>query len=542
MHLKPNGLATRATYQRTAPAIVVTLAGLGALLALLLPFRAHLSTAIPALVFVLPVLVGTVVGGSFPASWAHWQGSSSIDFFFLPPYNTLTVRSPQNWIALAVYAVVVLDRLPGRGETAQAREEAERRTQESERLYELSQALIGDLIAVAAADAHGQPPCNPSSLPAGRRWCCPKERAAIWVRARHCGSRPAPGQPLTEVDVASVTSGGQTRSLGLVDDAGPRRVSVALVVSHRPVGMLVLQDVQLVEHERSLLGTFANQAALAVDRAQLSEQALRARLLEEIDRWRRALMGAASHDLRTPLASIKTAVSNLRQIDARLSPEDRAELLELIELQSDRLARLVTNLLDMTRLEAGALELHPTTIGFTDLVDEAVALLGGIVAPGRVAVDTPEDLPLLQLDHVLMSQVLANVLENAERLSPGGSMIRVAARRAPGNATRVEIAVADDGPGIAPEDRERVFEMFSQNGGGGRAGLGLAISKAFVEAHGGLIWIDPDVERRGTGRLHGPVGDAHRGAGLSGCGDQGARRRRRSIAAEGAANRPDRPR
>ena len=153
----------------------------------------------------------------------------------------------------------------------------------------------------------------------------------------------------------------------------------------------------------------------------------------------------------------------------------------------------MTNLLDMTRLEAGALELHPMTIDFTDLVDEALALLGGTLTPGRVAVDTPEGLPLLHLDHVLMSQVLANVLENAERLSPGGSVIRVAARRAPGNAARVEIAVADDGPGIAPEDRERVFEMFSQNGGGGRAGLGLAIAKAFVEAHGGLIWIDPDV-------------------------------------------------
>jgi two-component system, OmpR family, sensor histidine kinase KdpD len=223
---------------------------------------------------------------------------------------------------------------------------------------------------------------------------------------------------------------------------------------------------------------------------------LRARLLEEIDRWRRALMGAASHDLRTPLASIKTAVSSLRQVDANLGPSDRAELLELIELQSDRLARLLTNLLDMTRIEAGALELRPTAVGFDELVDEALASLGGIVSPGRVAVDAPADLPLLHLDHVLMGQVLANVLENAERLSPDDSIIRVAARTAPGSgATRVEIAVSDDGPGIAREERERVFEMFSQNGGGGRAGLGLAIAKAFVEAHGGLIWIDPDVTR-----------------------------------------------
>ncbi len=122
-----------------------------------------------------------------------------------------------------------------------------------------------------------------------------------------------------------------------------------------------------------------------------------------------------------------------------------------------------------------------------------MGLLGGILAPGRVEVDAPVDLPPLRLDHVLMSQVLANVLENAERLSPDGTVIRVTARAAPGNAARVEIAVADDGPGIAVEDRERVFDMFSQNGGGGRAGLGLAIAKAFVEAHGGLIWIDPDV-------------------------------------------------
>jgi two-component system sensor histidine kinase KdpD len=249
-----------------------------------------------------------------------------------------------------------------------------------------------------------------------------------------------------------------------------------------------------VEHERSLLGTFANQAALAIDRAQLSEQALRARLLEEIDRWRRALMGAASHDLRTPLASIKTAVSSMREVDAQLSPHDKAELLELIELQSDRLARLVTNLLDMTRLEVGALEIRRTTVDFRDLVDEALGQLGGILLPGRVQVDAPTDVPLLHIDGVLMSQVLANVLENAERISPPDSVIRIAARRAPGDLALVEIAVHDDGPGIRYEHRETVFEMFSQNGGGGRAGLGLAIAKAFVEAHGGLIWIDTEVE------------------------------------------------
>ncbi|HVA05698.1 MAG TPA: ATP-binding protein, partial [Acidimicrobiales bacterium] len=406
---------------------------------------------------------------------------------------TLTVRSPENWIALVVYAVVVLVVSQVVAKLRSAREEAERRTQESGRLYELSQALIGDL-TLSQLLTHMVATVQSVFAPRWTALVLPADDAAPGGTAGALQVAASAGQPLTDDDVASVTSGGgETRSLGLLDDASPRRVSIALVVSHRPVGMLVLQDVQLVDRERSLLGTFANQAALAVDRAQLSEQALRTRLLEEIDRWRRALMGAASHDLRTPLASIKTAVSSMRQEDAQLSPNDRTELLELIELQSDRLGRLVTNLLDMTRVEAGALELRPTTIGFRDLVVEALALLGDIVSPGRVAVDAPADLPLLHLDHVLMGQVMANVLENAERLSPDDSVIRVTARRAPGDAEIVEISVADDGPGIAREHRESVFEMFSQNGGGGRAGLGLAIAKAFVEAHGGLIWIDPDV-------------------------------------------------
>ena len=155
----------------------------------------------------------------------------------------------------------------------------------------------------------------------------------------------------------------------------------------------------------------------------------------------------------------------------------------------------MTNLLDMTRIEAGALELRPIAVRFDELVEEALGSLGGIVAPGRVIVDAPADLPLLLIDHVLIGQVLANVLENADRLSPEDSVIRVEARVAPESAaTLVEIAVSDDGPGIGRDERERVFEMFSQNGGGGRAGLGLAIAKAFVEAHGGLIWIDPDVD------------------------------------------------
>jgi two-component system sensor histidine kinase KdpD len=478
--------------------IVATLASLGVLLAVLLPFRASLSTAIPALAFVLPATVGVVIGGFWVGVVGAAAGFLAYDFYFLPPYDTLTVRSSQNWIALVVYLAVVLIVAQVVAQLRAAREEALRRTEESDRLYGLSQALIGGLslpqllthIAEAVQSVF-EPRWTALVLPPGDHdEPAPGELLEVAATA---------GQPLSEADVVSLTSTrGEARSIGLVSDtgdAGPRRVSVALVVNERPVGMLVLQEVALEDIERSLLGTFVNQAALAVDRARLREEVLRARLLEEIDRWRSALLGAASHDLRTPLAAIKTAVSSLRQADARLSAEDRADLLELIEQQSDRLARLVTNLLDMTRIEAGALEIRPTVMPLDELVDEALGNLGGLLARERVRVDAPADLPMLRIDHVLVSQVLANLLDNAERVSPTGSVIRIAARVAPEASDRVEIAVADDGPGIAPGERDRVFEMFSRNGQGGRAGLGLAIAKAFVEAHGGLIWIDPDVGR-----------------------------------------------
>jgi two-component system sensor histidine kinase KdpD len=468
------------------------LAALTAILVVLLPFRAHLSIAIPALAFILPAVVGVTVGGFTAGAAGALAGFVAYDYFFLPPYNTLTVRSPQNWIALTVYVAVVLIVARVVANLRSAREEALRRNDESTRLHELSQALIGD-ITLAQLLSHIVTAVQSAFAPRWTALVLPDDQRDEVLRVAATA-----GEPLDDTDTALLTrGGGRTRSLGLGGGEVPRRVALALVVSNRPVGMLVLQDVRLAETERRLLGTFGNQAALAVDRARLRDAALRARLLEEIDRWRSALMGAASHDLRTPLASIKTAVSSLRRVEVPLTPDDRAELLELIELQTDRLSRLVSNLLDMTRIEAGALELRPAPTAFGELVAEASASLGGTLASARLRVDVAVDLPLLRIDHVLVSQVLVNLLENAERLSPTDAPITVRARVAPGNANMAEISVTDEGPGITGEDRERVFEMFSQNGGGGRAGLGLAIAKAFVQVHGGTIWIDPEM-RSGT--------------------------------------------
>ncbi len=480
---------TKGTYRRPIVGAMLALAAQVVVMLCMLPFRTHLSIATPALVFVVPVVVGVVIGGFASGSVAALGGFLCYDIFFLPPYGTLTVRAPQNWAALIVYLLVVLVVARVVTNLQAAREESRRREEDGARLFELSQTLIGDLTLAqllehiaATVQAVFAPRWTVMLVPGepdGRG-----ETPALTVAAQA-------GQILTSEEAASLTDhSGQIRSLGLSGDISSR-VAVALVASNRPVGMLVLQEVQFARQDRALLGTFANQAALAVERAQLQDQALRAMLLEEVDRWRGAMMGAVSHDLRTPLASIKTAVSSLRQSGDTLQPQDSAELLELIELQSDRLARLVTNLLDMTRIESGALEVRAAVMSFHELVAEAMTAVDGLIATSRVMVNAPADLPLLFIDHVLIGQVLANLLENASRIAPDGSPISIAARVV--EQTMLEVSVTDEGPGIPSSEQQRVFHMFSQNSGGGRAGLGLAIAKAFVEAHGGTIWIDPTV-------------------------------------------------
>jgi two-component system sensor histidine kinase KdpD len=488
--------ALNGAYRRAAVGMSAALASQGVVLAILLPVRSHLSIATPALVFVIPVVIGVVLGGFWAGALAAVTGFLFYDIFFLPPYGTLTVHAAANWLALVVYLVVVLVVAQVVIQLHAARDEARRREQDAGRLFELSQALIGDTgiselldHIVTTVQTVFAPRWTALLLPAG---AVPAggDGPDLEVAARS-------GQELTDGELTSLTaSGGQIRSLGMERGGSPSRVAVALVASNRPVGLLVLQEVQFARQDRALLGTFANQAALAVERAQLQDQVLRTRLLEEIDRWRGAMMGAVSHDLRTPLASVKAAVSSLRQNSTALNDIDRAELLELIELQSDRLARLVTNLLDMTRIESGALAVRPTLMPLDELVDESLAAVNGLVPRSRVHIEAVSDLPLLEIDHVLIGQVLANLLENAARLCPDGSPIRIGAKSIGTPAVPfVEISVADEGPGIAAEERERVFEMFSQNGGGARSGLGLAIAKAFVEAHGGAIWIDPGVAR-----------------------------------------------
>jgi two-component system sensor histidine kinase KdpD len=280
---------------------------------------------------------------------------------------------------------------------------------------------------------------------------------------------------------------GVTVSLG----TGPGRPdeirAVALTASGRPVGMLALRGIPDSEADRALLRTFANHAALALERVRLRERALRSEVLEEVDRLRHALIGAVSHDLRTPLATMKVASSTLLDSPTPLSAADAKELYSLIDVETDRLTRLVTSLLDMTRIDSGALEVRQTRASVPDLVRETADSVRSTLGDHQLDLVLPDGLPTVDIDRLLISQVLANLLDNAHRHAPPMSVITVAAES---RGDRVALSVADCGPGVPLHEREAVFDRFVRFDTRGRAGLGLTIAKTFIEAHGERIWVE----------------------------------------------------
>jgi two-component system sensor histidine kinase KdpD len=463
--------------RRTVWGSAAGLAAIAVCASVLLAYRPNLSVATSALVLVVPVLISVSVGGFTAGALTAVVGFLVFDWFFVPPFGTLSVGRTEDWVALAVYLAVVLIVTRVVAIQQDARRIAADREDAARGLNVLSEHLIGErplneLLSLIARTV---------SETFDIRW------VAVLLPADGVLEIVATaGAPLSDDDRAlALGSAGATQAMTLV--GAPSDVSrIALTVLQRPVGQLVVGGASLDGFDRELLGTFANQAALAIERSRLREQALRTELLEEVDRWRSALVGAVSHDLRTPLASIKAAVTTLSDSPALLSSTDQRELLDTIDHQCDHLARLVANLLDMARLEAGTLTLRrePHTMG--DVVDAAVTAAGAALCDHVVDVRVDDGLPLVEVDLVLIAQVVANLLLNAAHHSPDGSTITLEARE---DGAEVVVSVSDEGPGVREEDRERIFHMLDRHAGSGRAGLGLAISTAFVEAHGGRLTV-----------------------------------------------------
>jgi len=355
-----------------------------------------------------------------------------------------------------------------------ARSAARRQEREIRQLFELSDLLVEDkptrvllsVIVTTLADVFGS-----------------RQVALFLPSAGRLEIASSVGDPLPDELLRRVlpAAGEVTQS-----SARDGLLTVALSAAGRPVGLLVLSGEVAARHDREPLLLFANQVALAVERSQLREQALRARVTEEMAALAKTLVAAVSHDLRTPLASIKASSSTLADAALDINPEAVRRLASLIDGQADRLAGLVQNLLDMSRIQAGVLQPRRTVASLADLVATVLSDAAPALRDRSISVDLPEDLPPIDADLVLIGRVLTNLVENAVRYSPKDSPITIrAAVTAP---QTIEVCVTDRGPGVRPERRIEVFEVFARRADDAGAGLGLSIAKTFIEAHGERIW------------------------------------------------------
>ncbi|MET9355399.1 ATP-binding protein [Streptomyces sp. NPDC006617] len=427
-------------------------AGLGGpvLLTLLLS-TVHLGLANDVLLYLALTVAAALLGGLYPALASAAVGSLLLNWFFTPPVNRITIADPRNMLALAIFVGVALS-------VASVVDVAARRTHQAARLRaesEILSFLAGDVL-------RGE--TSLETLLERVRETFGMESAALLER---------------EGDVAPWTCAGRAGSGPPVDR--PEDADVDMPVGDHMA--LALTGRVLPAEDRRVLAAFAVQAAVVLDRRRLREEADRAHALAEGNRIRTALLAAVSHDLRTPLAGIKAAVTSLRSDDVAWSEEDRAELLEGIEEGADRLDHLVGNLLDMSRLQTGTVT---PLIREIDVDEVAPMALGG-VPEGSAELDIPETLPMVAVDAGLLERALANLVENAVKYSPDDRTVLVAASAL---ADRVEVRVVDRGPGVPDEAKGRIFEPFQRYGDaprGAGVGLGLAVARGFAEAMGGTL-------------------------------------------------------
>ncbi|MFD9380426.1 ATP-binding protein [Streptomyces sp. NPDC059999] len=422
-----------------------------ALLAVLLNLVGpDLGLANDMLLFLTCTVAAALLGGLLPALASAAFGSLLLNYFFTPPLHEFTISDPKNIVAIAIFVGVAVS-------VASVVDLAARRTHQAARLRAESEILS----FLAGSVLRGE-----NSLD------------ALLERLRETFAMQAVTllERTSEVDPWTTAASVGTSPVGRPEDADvdlPIGDNMALALTGRV----------LPAEDRRVLGAFAAQAAVVLDRQRLVDEAEKSRALAEGNRIRTALLAAVSHDLRTPLAGIKASVTSLRSADVEWSEEDRAELLEGIEDGADRLAALIGNLLDMSRLNTGTVV---PLIRETDL-DEVVPMALGGVPEDSVDLDIPETLPMIAVDRGLLERAVANIVENAVKYSPHGRPVHVSAS-ALGN--RVELRVVDRGPGVPDEAKDRIFEPFQRHGDaprGAGVGLGLAVARGFTEAIGGTL-------------------------------------------------------
>ena len=449
-----------------------------------------------SLLYLLAVLVSAVYAGYVAALLAAVLSALAYNFFFISPLFTFTIASPHEVFGLLIFVIAALISGGLASRLSQQAATASSRAASTQALYDLSRKLSGtanadDVIWIAVSQmqallrrdivllsATGGDLAVETAWPPDTELDVTDMMAARWAMEKNepagSGTGTLPGSPF------------QFRPLGA--SAG-----VAAVVGYRQAGAT------LDAKEEQMLGSILDQTAIAIDRARLSKESLDQAARLEGERFRSALLSSISHDLKTPLATITGAISSLRELGEKMTPESRDDLLSSIEEESDRLARFVANLLDMTRIEAGTVDAQRDWVDIGDVIHGALQRAARYF-PGRtIETSIADRLPLIRGDSVLLGQVLFNLIDNAVKYG-GSEPIGIYARV---ESNEVVIAVTDLGRGVPAKDLENIFEKFFRRGKpDGRTpgtGLGLAIARGFVEAMGGTVGAEsPAVKRRGT--------------------------------------------
>lgn len=469
---------------------------LAALLISMLLRRSGISNI--ALVFLTAVLSSAMTYGLWPSLFACLVAVLAYNFFFLPPYYTFTIADPENVVAMFFFMIVALvtsylsSRV--RAQAVTARERAAM----TENLYLFSRKLavvftLEDLLWAAAFQfAHMLKVRVVILLPEGE---------SIAVRAGY-----PPEDTLGDADLAAATwvwEHASAAGRGADTLPGAKRLFLPMRTGRGMVGVVGLdndrQGPLLAPDQRRLFDSLSDQVALAIERINLADDIERTRLAAETERLRSALLTSISHDLRTPLASILGSASTLRSQQGSLDDRAQEELVGTIQEEAERLNRFIANLLDMTRLESGAISPRLDFVDLGDIAGSAIRRAASVLSRHEVRIDIPPDLPMLKLDPVLFEQVLFNLLDNAAKYTPQGSKIELRAAR---EGNRVILEIADEGDGIPPDDVEHIFDKFYRVQAIDRkragTGLGLAICRGFVEAMGGTIRASNRSDRRGA--------------------------------------------
>jgi two-component system sensor histidine kinase KdpD len=432
--------------------------------------------------------------GRNPSVLASVASVVTFDFFFVPPYLTFAVAESHSQYVLT-FGVMLIVGVVISGLTARIHLQAEAARQREQRtaaLYAMSRELaqtgpVEDLVRVAARHIEEVFEAQVTAL-------LPNADGELQAIQREGNSAVEPEDATLS---RWVFEHAEPAGLGTATPALNHAVYLPLPGHGRPCGVVSIRprrhDAFTQPDALRQLETFVNQTALAVERARLAEEAQEARVRAETERLRNSLLTSVSHDLRTPLATITGAATTILESGSQLDQPTQQELLESIRDEADRLNRLVQNLLEMTRLESGALQLRRDWHPLEEVVGAALGRLAKSLGARRVTLNVSPDLPLVAIDDVLIEQVLVNLLDNAVKYTPPDSAIRVVVTATDRSVT---VEVADGGPGLPRGQEGRVFEKFYRAAVDGRrgAGLGLAICRGIVLAHGGRIWAQNLVE------------------------------------------------